>query len=116
MIALLSAKDSAYVHEASKRGVFAYIVQQPAPAAPATGDAFRAASLVSRSLRERPVRGFGATLSVAAPQRTALRTAARGIANRPREKGHPQHSGLEQYLADHNASVGDEASSREARW
>jgi hypothetical protein len=31
-------------------------------------------------------------------------------------KGHPQHSGLEQYVADHNASVGDEASSREARW
>jgi hypothetical protein len=28
-------------------------------------------------------------------------------------KVHPQHSGLEQYLADHNDSVGDEASSRE---
>ena len=36
-----------------------------------------------------------------------------GQSNRRRESVHPQQSGLEQYLADHRAPVGDEASTLE---
>jgi response regulator NasT len=179
VIALLSAKDPAYVHEAAKRGVFAYIVDgspeelqsaiditlqrfaeyhslqgafgrratieqakgilmarhastptersrccattrnttatssstSPRRSSTATSCCCRrfrnrrhlpSGQPSQRSLRERRLRGFGARLRLSASAIGAKNRSARAQQPASR-KVHPQHSGLEQYLADHNA-------------